>query len=511
MSEETKRYNCLPTMQEFHACPAAHRALVGEVGSGKSTGAAWELCYYVPRFMYDTFGKAICAACGDWNWVSIEHGGQCSNPVCGKPIAVDKKKGFERITSTRFAIIRNTQTELRLTTQKTVFDWFPFGQELKRDHQYTFTWKDYQGGNLDVELLFLSCDNPDDMKKFKSLELTGYWSDESIEIAEEVKRMLKTRIGRFPTKSPYKCGIETTNPPDVEHPVYSNYKWHRPPPGPLPTGQPLEGHVGFWQPPRENQRNLDKNYYNDLRAAFRDNPDWINSYLEGKPGAIVKGRLVYANFRQDYHVAKEPLIWTGGELYRGWDNTGNNPACVVLQLPSANMVQVLREFWTDGEGIVDFTRRVVVECNRQFPSARFTDYADPAGGNRFSRQGGGFTSNAELMKGEGVKVIPSEQNFATRINVVDQLLGRIDGLLIDLTCTRLINGFVSGYVFPEIGTTGTYGPEAVKNKWSHPQDSLQYVLVRLFRNLVVTKLDKIHQTLGNRRPATAGSTSWMGM
>ena len=199
---------------------------------------------------------------------------------------------------------------------------------------------------------------------------------------------------------------------------------------------------------------------------------------------IPKGKLVYNNFERQYHVAKEPLAWMQNQLYRGWDNSGNCPACVVLQIPDTGNYQVLAEFYTDRMGIVDFTRYVVEECSKRFQGAKYVDYGDPAGESQYSTRDGGFTSNAQLMREEcGVDPIPADQNFTARKEAVEQQLRRRDGLLIDPSCQRLINGFIGGYVYPEIGTTGIYRDAPLKNKFSHVHDALQYVCVSLNHNL----------------------------
>lgn len=453
---EVKPYIALPTIRRFHHSNSQKKCIVGPVGSGKTAGASMEVCWYIPMFLYRTYG----------------------------------------IKKTRGAIIRNTYSELIDTTQATVFDWFPDGDFKVQRNDYLLEYKN----GVQCQLLFRACDFLKHIRKFKSLELTWYWIDESIEVKEEIKRMLKNRIGRYPawevwdkafrkkfpslrdlssdelhdyverhpTKFHFKFGVETTNPPDVEHPLYSQYNWDTPPPGPVPEGIPLENHKGFWQPPYENRRNLTPNYYEDLRNDYKDAPDWADMYVDGKPGIIVEGKLVYNNFNRDYHVATETIPWTKGTLYRGWDNSGNTPACVVCQVPSANRVHVLTEYWTDRQNIEDFTNHVVADCNIQFPNAEYEDWGDPAGEITFSQKGGGFTSNKQLMfEAAGVEVMPSEQNLIARINAVDRALGRIDCLLIDPSCRRLINGFLGGYCYQEIGTTGRYADKPLKNRFSH--------------------------------------------
>lgn len=435
-------YKAIPTLRKFHESTAPFRCVVGPVGSGKTSAASFEICYYIPLFLAKEY----------------------------------------KITKTRWVVVRNSYRELTDTTQRTLTEWFP-GEYRAADNTLIVNGKE---GKLawEVEILFRSCDRAKDMKKFKSLDLTGYWIDESIEVADEIKRMLKNRIGRFPKKSPVRYGIETTNPPDVEHPTYSQFAWIEPPPGPVPNKEPLEQHEGFWQPPYENKENLREGYYEDLRRDYRDNPDWIAMYVEGKPGVLVQGKNVYPNFDRTEHVATEPLEYGGQDLYVGWDNSGNTPAAVVVMCPAPFMVHVLEEFHSESVGIVDFTHMVIQTMARNYPTCKeVTHYGDPAGAAKYSKREGGFTSNATLQWEQcGIVVHSSEQNFQARIEAVDQQLARRNGLLIDPRATRLINGFLGGYHYPaNQAIVGEYLPNVVKNKYSHIHDALQYVMVKLFK------------------------------
>lgn len=472
---EILKYKAIPTIQKFHECTERIRCIVGPVGSGKTSGAAIESCYFIPKFLYDNYG----------------------------------------LKYTRGVVVRNTYRELMDTTCKTIKDpeegWFPNGDYKPSSETYIIDYGDFK-----TEVLFRACDRAIDVKKFKSLEITWYWLDESIEIDDDAKRMLKNRLGRFPKLSTWiKCikekypdkfgkltdfqvkkimdkhpdkfrmsfGIETTNPPDVEHTTYSEFDWgDTPPPGPMPEGKAKAGHRGFWQPPKENAPNLKPGYYDDLREDYADSPDWADMYIDGKPGIIVKGKLVYHNFKRSYHVSQHPIPWKGLHLYRGWDNSGNVPACVICQVPGPRQLHVLKEFTHDKMNIGTFTEWVISQCNVLFPDAKFTDWADPAGNNEYPNKEGGFTSNAKIMAAKGVEVQPSEQNLSARLNAVDNQLAIIDGMLIDPGCIRLINGFMGGYCYPKIESTGEYGDQILKNRFSHIHDALQYVLVKLACN-----------------------------
>ena len=469
-------YRPVPTIDAFHIHPGQVRGIVGPVGSGKTTGATWDVCRYLPLHL-----------AMEW--------------------------GYKR---SKWVIVRNTYDELIDTTQATVFEWFGWGRYQKQRKIYTLVHDDEEFGRFEVELLFRSCDRIQDLKKFKSLEVTGYWIDESIEVAGDIKRILKTRIGRYPSSKQaenwYKArfhqvpehlyelktladgtiqkafktprfGIETTNPPDVEHETYSEFKWQNDVPGPVPEKAPLKNHYGFWQPARENEANLRAGYYDDLIADYADHPDWLEMYVEGKPGVIIIGKLVYNNFKRGYHVAKASLIWSGIPLIRGWDNSGNIPACTVVGVPAPRVVHVYKEINQDKMNIVQFTKYAVHQCNMAFPGAEWIDWGDPAGEQKYSTKEGGWTSNARLMRENGVEVKSSEQNPAARYNAVDDQLAIIDGLLIDPSCVRLINGFMGGYHYKEIGAgTGIYQDKPDKNRFSHIHDALQYAMVRIIGN-----------------------------
>ena len=447
--QEIVKYRALPTLKLFHQSNAPIRCLVGPVGSGKTTAATWDICYYLPFHLL-------------------------------------KKHGIKK---TRWLILRNTYSELIDTTQKTVFEWFEWGDYKVQQKDYVLLYPD---ADLRVEILFRSCDRPEDVKKFKSLEITGYWIDESIEVKEDIKLMLKNRIGRYPRKCPERYGIETTNPPDVEHPTYYQFKYKTHVPGPLPERKEkwqglLEGHEGFWQPPNENVANLRDGYYRDLIKDYSNNPDWVARYIKGQPGITIIGKQVYHNFMSKFHVAQESLVWTGGKMYVGWDNTGNCPAAVIGTIPTPGALHILAEYHTERMGIVDFCEMVVMERNRRWPDAEWAEWGDPAGEGKFSKSGGGLTSNADLMRECGIVLLASEQNWDARRESVETQMGKMvsgqPGVLIDPSCTRLINGFLGGYCYPEMGTTGIYGDKPIKNKYSHVHDALQYMMVMLTKNI----------------------------
>ena len=459
-----KTYTPLPTMVGFHSSDAEMRCLVGPVGSGKTTAAIMEIGLFLPRHIANTYG----------------------------------------ITTTRWIVVRKTYRELMDATFASFQEWFPFGEWHAAKMTMNYRYPPSVGCNhaLDVEVMFRSCNRPEDMEKFKSVETTGYWIEESVEVHEEIKRMLRNRIGRFPSRSPVRFGIETTNPCDVEHQIYWEHDWvpiGKDPrscerditgrmvpwsvPGPRPKRKPVPKFYGWWQEPHENDKNLKPGYYDDLLQDYGNNPEWIKMFIEGRPGIRVLGKVVYGNFNESRHVSREFLESNGTPLYMGWDNSGNFPAAVLVQVKGPLSIQVLAEFYSEREGIIDFTRKTLQMVEEQCPGAVIAaHYGDPAGGARFSKGTGGLTSNAQLQYEEcGIVIIPAEQGLYARIQSVDQMLARADGIVVDPRCTRLINGFIGGYVYPEkIGVAGEFLQQPMKNTFSHIHDALQYLCSKLF-------------------------------
>jgi hypothetical protein len=463
---------------------------VGAVGSGKTTAAVIEVGYFLPRHIALTYN----------------------------------------ITKTRWCVVRKTVERLMDTDQYEFTQWYP-------DHEWHAQKKimvlhhprTEKCPALEVEVYFRSCDNPQDVDKFRSLNFTGMWLDESIEITEQSSRgLLMTRIGRYPNRwtgfdgtthsgSPVRYWIETSNPCSIDFPMYWQYSWRgtkvdvstgelemRLPPGPVPQRKPIKGYIGWWQVVGENEANLRPGYYDDLRQTFPESPEMLQMLVEGKPGYKPAGKGVYRNFNRDVHMSSVPLIWfqeidpytgreRGTKLFAGWDNTGTSPACIVGQVVGPFRLQILREFYDDRMGIVDFTNHVMSSLEIQFPGFQAVHYCDPAAFAKFSDGKGGITSNGDLQQTVcGIKLVRSEQSLDVRLNAVDQMLARRDGILVDPSCIRLINGFFGGYVYEENIRMGLNEFKVLpkKDKFSHVHDALQYLVVKLFSPMMKSEVEQ---------------------
>jgi hypothetical protein len=468
-------------MLTFHRHDAQFRCIVGAVGSGKTTAALWELCFFLPRHLAITYN----------------------------------------ITHTKWAVIRKTYERLMDTDWYEIDHWFPGNKWHAQRRIMEISFKASKGCPypLKVELYFRSLDQPDSMDKLRSLNLTGFWIDEAHEVHETAKQLLTTRIGRWPRTftdhngvahngSPVRYGLETSNPMSIDHLMYRKYKWvgtkvdpktgeleMRRPPGPIPPGKPVKGYVGWWQVPGENEGNLRPGYYDDLKNDFPESPEMLAVLVGGKPGYKPEGKGVYANFDMDAHVAEGTLTWlqvmdretgqmVGAPLIAGWDNNGiEGLACVVGQRTGPFSLQVLKEFWNDRMGIIDLTWMVLSELEAAFPGYTCTHYCDPAGFAQQSDVKGGLTSPSQMQKEIcGLTMVKSRNELDLRINSVDMLLARRGGCLIDMGCNRLINGFQGGYVKEEHVRMGIneFKDKPKQNKFAHVHSAFQYMVVSTF-------------------------------
>ncbi len=370
----------------------------------------------------------------------------------------------------RTVCVRNSYRELRDTVVKTFFEWVPKEAGTWRDSDMTFSMQTPYGGTWEV--LFRSADSPDDIGKFKGLELTNYWIDEAVEVSPDVKLILDGRLS-YPKGSPVEVfrSILTTNPCDTNHWLYKMY-----------VENTLPGHVYWKQSARENPH-LHKEFYDNLERNYRDRPEMKRRYVDGDWGAIFAGKPVYGEeFHFDTHVSKTHLVPADGVVInRGWD-FGLTPACIITQVHPNGQWLVLRELWSDDSSIDEFGDAVVEYCNREFPHFTYEDVGDPSGRSRSATD---EQSCMDILATKGIWCSAAETNaLIPRLEAVKRRMTKtVKGrprTIIDPRCSRLIDGFSGGYRFAERGNTQTFGDKPEKNMYSHIHDALQYVALSLF-------------------------------
>lgn len=386
-------YKASRTAAKFHASDKIVRGFKGPVGNGKSVACIMEM---------------IRLACLQWPNVN-------------------------GVRKSRWAIIRNTNPELRTTTLNTWKQWVPeelapvvtmpfirttFKQKIKED-----------GTVVEMEVIFLALDKPKDVKKLLSLEVTGIFINESKEIPYAVVKAARERIGRYPAnidgyqdhhdgsgKITYegpkqydadgnqcydekgkpiyepcrrKALLMDTNPPDTDHWWYQlaeeghlkgvkNKEKAKAQTAEIfeffngPAPLLIDGDDYIENPKAENIKFLPGgfNYYFDMIAG--NTFDHINVQVLGNYGMIKDGKAVYPSYSDHTHCPhlKKPLMPIKGvPLGLGWD-FGLTPCCVITQMTSTGQLLVLKELVSEEMDVRRFARDIV----KPFLQDKLTDF-----------------------------------------------------------------------------------------------------------------------------------------
>lgn len=236
----TVAFEAPSTVWDFLESNAFVRCIVGPIGSGKSSGCVVEI-----------FRRAM-----------------------------EQAPGPDGVRRTRFAVVRNTYSQLRDTTRKTFEQWLPDLRDWWKEQAFTFRFemeREDDNTKVDCEILFRALDRPDDVKKLLSLELTGCYFNELREIAKPIFDGMQGRVGRYPSKREGGAswfGVwADTNPWHIGHWAQKLFKSK-------PQGFELFRQPDGTGPDAENVENLPDDYYPRL-CAGKDQA-WIDVYVRGK-------------------------------------------------------------------------------------------------------------------------------------------------------------------------------------------------------------------------------------
>lgn len=385
-----------------------------------------------------------------------------------------QRPGPDGVRRFRAAIIRNTFSDLRSTTIKSWEQWCPthFGKMTMGTSPIVHH---IVTPGLDMEILFVPLDKPEDVRKLLSLELSMAWIDEAREIPREILDALTGRVGRFPSAMQGGCSwsgiVLTSNPGDTEGWLYKLCE------------NPPEGYKVFRQPSgispeAENVANLPANYYSRIMSG--KDLEWIKVYVHGEFGFVIEGRVVYPSFRDSIHVASARLLPVPGLPIGIGCDWGYSPAAVIGQQLPDGQIRALDELVPDNTGPVRFAELLTTYVRQNYPGFHVgVAVGDPAG----SARGNDGRTIFEIMNSHTPwKWRPASTNEPTlRIEAVSAALSRMidgaPGFLLSPACGVLRKGFAGGYHFKRVaaGNGATFHDVPNKNQYSHPHDALQYL------------------------------------
>lgn len=420
--------------------------------------------------------------------------------------AYQQEPGPDGKRRTRAVIVRNTNPELRTTTIKTWLDWVPEDIFGKFNWQPPFTHR-IRVDDVDLEVIFLALDRPQDVKKLLSLEATFIWINEAREIDKAVIDGCTMRVGRFPSikdGGPTWYGvIMDTNSMEPDHwwPLVAGD-------APIPEDMPPDDAamlvkpdnwsffnqpeamreelsetgtvIGYMMNPNaENVNYLPPDYYrNMIRGKTRS---WINLYVRNRLGSAQEGKMVYPQFREEIHVAKQKIQPIPHVPVHVGVDFGLTPAATFGQRLRGRWL-VLHEMCAHDMGAARFAEQLKIELRRLAPSLEVSLWGDPAGDSRAQTD---EKTPFQIFRAAGLSILPAPGNndFVLRTEAVNATLNRMvdgePGFLLSPHCLVLKAGFIRGYAYPRLQVSGAvrYGDRPVKNRYSHPHDALQYMLL----------------------------------
>ncbi len=435
------------------------------------------------------------------------------------------------IRDTKWLVVRNTYGQLADTTIETFLKWIPdggFGRFVKTPYpNYYMDFLDEYGGRVRCQVRFRALDRPDHLRNLLSQEYTFFWANEARELSRDFIDWLESRAGQYPPRvdmpnthiGPWPTwygGWMDTNPPDDNVPGDPHW-WYR-----LFEEQCKLGsdeydpriaakYKEFVCDKTENIRNLPERYYEEL--AIGKPAEWVSVYIEGNYGFIVGGKVVYPEWKDEYHCRKENYEPVPGiPIARAWD-AGNtiHPAVSFGQLNQG--LEVFDEIVFNNVGIHRMKQLVIEYCAEHYAGFDFVDYGDPAmlsiaAGDKEER------TCMEILAAapHPINVLPGHISFTGRRTGVARLLGMsitdADGpakpwFRLSPRCKVLRAGFNGRYCYPEIGDTGRFHDKPQKDKYADAHDSLQYMVTGMFAPTDEVDWKKKRKTAPPPRPPSA--------
>ena len=434
--------------------------------------------------------------------------------------ACEQRPGQDGIRRTRFALLRQTLSQLKNTVLKDVIQWFSPICDWKVSE--STVW--FKFGDVISEWILLPLETPEDQKRILSMNLTGAFVSEAIEIDFDLMVAIAGRCGRFPEVCSWYGMVLDSNMPTDGTP------WQiavaTPPPGwqvfIQPSGLSAEAENLNWLLQTEETRALPldhptrlakgREYYERLSTST--NPAWVKRYVMAEFGPDPSGSAVYAGmFFIGFHCRDELLVIPGAPLLIGMD-LGRDPWALIGQIDSMSRLLIHEEVAADDIGLkLQLPRIRQVVSGRAYIGCPVCIVFDPSGMAK-----GNFDelNSHDVIRSFGFMAIPSPSNrLEPRLNAAERFMTETRGgtaaMLINRPkCPTLVGALNGGYRF-KYNQIGESQPIPEKNKWSHVADAHQYLCQGASGNTAVTIARRVtrqrEMAVHHRRPSPS-SAGW---
>lgn len=473
-------YTAPPTCARFMKSDSFGRLIAGPVGSGKTTGCLFEL-----------FRRA-----------------------CEQQPAPD---GYRY---TRFAIVRQTLKQLKDTVLKDITSWLQGVATYKVSDNTVYVTI----GDVKSEWLLIPLDDPEDQRRLLSMQLTGAWMSECIEMDVDIVSPLAGRCGRYPSAAQGGCTwmgiIADTNMPSEGSPWHKFMTEVRPdwqifiqPSGMSDDAENLEWltqtPATLALPANDPVRRAQGRKYYE-RFIRSNTEDWCKRYVHAQFGDDPSGSAVFGKcFKSSFHVTDEVTPVYGYPLVVGLD-FGRDPCAIICQPDHKGRLLVLEEIIAEDIGLELQLQRAIrpVLTSERYLGRPIVIVGDPAGKQRSTLY---EETSFDVVKRHGFSAYPAPTNdIDKRIAAVEAwLLGQRDGgpaLLIDRErCPDLVRALSGGYRYGKT-RSGQRKPNPDKNKYSHIADAFQYACVAAHGGMTEMMASRLlGRPRRQRQPITAGA------
>lgn len=481
-------FDAPPVVSDFMQSSDFTRFILGPVGSGKTTGVLMEV-------------MRRCA---------------------------EQAPGPDGIRRTRWAVVRNTLSQLKQTVLRDIDTWFgPISTYRVSDNMVII-----QTGDIYSEWFLIPLSEPEDQKRLLSMQLTGIWINEFIELIPDLVPAMAGRVGRYPSKAmggPSWFGIVgDSNMPNI------GSEWHRLLDVETPPDWKVFTQPGGLEPDAENVSNLPGGieYYNRLNRQH--SKAWTKRYVHAQYGDDPDGTAVFREtFNWKTHVVPgsrtTPILDSDGNQV-GWNcvggitptpgrtilvgqDFGRNPCSVICQLDHTGRLLVLDEVVSTDMGLelhLKTKLRPKLMGDQRYAGMNIVVIGDPSGvaKNTLTEE-----TCFDLLKREGFMAQPASTNLIDpRLRAVDTLLlqsvgGRAGFQVDEARCPTLIRALNGLYRYGKTKAGETKPLPEKTNPWSDLADALQYACLAVNPHFQRIMGKQLARKMGGGRGVAAGAES----
>lgn len=457
-------YDAPPTLARFMKNDAYGRIAAGPVGSGKTTACILEL-----------LRRSLLQA--------------------------PAPDGFRY---TRHAVVRQTLKSLKDTVLTDCNTWLGargLGQWKVSESTFHVQFDDVRS-----EWMFIPLEDASDQARLLSMQLTGAWMSECVEMDISILGPISGRLGRYPSGArgnPTWHGIIADTNMPVEMSPWHTFMENLPPDWfkviqPSGLAEDAENLNFLVQSDSTIKLPIDhpvrlaqgKRYYERFVEMYGAEHNWVKRYVYAQYGDDPSGEAIFKNtFKTNFHIVPDTQVIPGYPILIGQD-FGRNPWSLICQPDHMGRLIVHEEVPGINVGLELHVQQALKPrlMQSKYLGQKVAVVGDPSGVAKGSIA---EESCFDALKRFGLAAFPAPTNdIEPRIRAVEALLGRQTNggptLLINRAgCPWLCRAMSGGYRFAKSKVGGIMksvpdkenGADFNGNKvaFSHVADDLQYV------------------------------------